>query len=82
VTVILDFRRPWGHENPYLDGIFRRTTSLLETASEDEAADRCVGVSRRFIDDDPRRFARGLAIALASGVSLWGVVALCVWFLW
>jgi hypothetical protein len=82
VTLILDFRRPWGRENPYLGGIFRHTTSLLERASEDEAADRSVGVSRRFIDDDPCCFARGLTIALAGGVSLWGVVARCVWFLW
>jgi hypothetical protein len=81
VTVILEFGRPWGRENPYPDRVFPRAAELPETALEDSAGS-ARDLSRRFVDDDYRRLARGIAIGLVGGISLWGVVALGIWFFW
>jgi hypothetical protein len=79
-TAILEFRRPGGHDNPYLGGIFDRPTSLPEMT---EAADQSAGdLLCRFVDDDGRRFVRGVLVALAGGISLWGLFALCIWSFW
>ena len=74
--VISDLRRLRGRENPTV-----RRPTLRERASEDEA-ESARDRSRRFVDDDSRRIARGLAVALAGGVTLWALIAGCVWFFW
>jgi hypothetical protein len=73
VGVISDLRRLRGRETP----IFRGPPPLPEDEAE-SARD----LSRRAADDDPRPFARGVVVALAGGITLWGLIAACIWFLW